>query len=89
LRDFDLREVKVSQTIIAQSRQVWLVADSTKFNRPAMVEVGRLAQIDRFFTDKDPPPPFPALLLDAQVQCDVAHAPAARSGDAKPAGLPI
>jgi DeoR family glycerol-3-phosphate regulon repressor len=75
LRDFDLREVKVSQTIIAQAREVWLAADNTKFNRPATVEVARLAQIDRLFTDEEPPAPFPALLFDAQVQCDVAHAP--------------
>ena len=27
LRDFDLREVKVAQTIIAQAREVWLAAD--------------------------------------------------------------
>ncbi len=30
LRDFDPREVKVAQTIIEQSREVWLVADQDK-----------------------------------------------------------
>ena len=73
LRDFDLREVKVAQTIIAQAREVWLAADHTKFNRPAMVELATLAQIDRLFTDAAPPEPFPALLQDAQVQCTVAE----------------
>ena len=72
LRDFDLREVKVAQTIIAQAREVWLAADASKFNRPAMIEVGTLAQIDRLFTDAPPPPPFPDLLARAQVRCDVA-----------------
>jgi len=56
LRDFDVREVKVAQAIIRASRQLWLVADRSKFNRPAMVEVGRLDQIDRLLalagTDK-------------------------------------
>ena len=33
LRDFDYREVKVAQTIIAHSREVWLAADASKFNR--------------------------------------------------------
>ena len=33
LRDFDYREVKVAQTIIEQSREVWLAADHSKFNR--------------------------------------------------------
>lgn len=37
LRDFDLREVKVAQTIIGQSREVWLAADHSKFSRQAMV----------------------------------------------------
>jgi DeoR family glycerol-3-phosphate regulon repressor len=72
LRDFDYREVKVAQTIIEHSREVWLAADHSKFMRPAMVELATLSQIDRLFTDKSPPEPFPTLLADAQVQCVVA-----------------
>ena len=72
LRDYDYREVKVSQTIINHAREVWMAADCSKFNRPAMVEVAKLQQIDRLFTDGQPPEPFPALLADAQVQCTVA-----------------
>jgi DeoR family transcriptional regulator, glycerol-3-phosphate regulon repressor len=72
LRDYDYREVKVSQTIIAHAREVWLAADHSKFNRPAMVEVADLSQIDRLFTDSLPPEPFPSLLDQAQVRLDVA-----------------
>jgi DeoR family transcriptional regulator, glycerol-3-phosphate regulon repressor len=72
LRDFDPREVKVAQAIITQSREVWLAADASKFNRPAMVELASLDQIDRLFTDAQPPAPFPDLLAAAQVQCVVA-----------------
>lgn len=72
LRDFDYREVKVAQTIIAQAREVWLAADHSKFNRPAMVQVAQLEQIHRLFTDAPPPEPFPRLLQDAQVLCTVA-----------------
>ena len=72
LRDFDLREVKVAQTIIAQAREVWLAADASKFNRPAMIQLGTLSQIDRLFTDAAPPAPFPALLESAQVRCEIA-----------------
>ncbi|MEP6964286.1 MAG: DeoR/GlpR family DNA-binding transcription regulator [Polaromonas sp.] len=73
LRDFDYREVKVAQTIIAQAREVWLAADSSKFNRPAMVELARLSQISRLFTDQAPPEPFPALLTEAGVSCEIAR----------------
>lgn len=72
LRDYDFREVKVSQTIISHAREVWLAADSSKFNRPAMVEVGHLNQIDRLFTDAPPPEPFPTLLAEAQVRYEVS-----------------
>ena len=72
VRDFDLREVKVAQTIVAQAREVWLAADASKFNRPAMVQLAELAQIDRLFTDAAPPAPFPDLLAAAQVRCTIA-----------------
>jgi len=74
LRDFDYREVRVAQTIIEHAREVWLTADHTKFNRPAMVELARLDQIDRLFTDLPPPAPFPGLLADAGVRLAVAPA---------------
>jgi DeoR family glycerol-3-phosphate regulon repressor len=72
LRDYDYREVKVSQTIIAHAREVWVAADISKFNRPAMVEVANLSQIDRLFTDGTPPEPFPAMLAEAQVRYEVS-----------------
>ena len=72
LRDFDYREVKVARAIISHSREVWLAADHSKFNRPAMVELGRLDQIDALFTDAQPPAPFPSLLAEAGVQLNVA-----------------
>ena len=72
LRDFDYREVKVAQTIIEHAREVWLAADHSKFNRPAMVQLATLEQIDRLFTDAAPPEPFPSLLKAAEVVCTVA-----------------
>jgi DeoR family glycerol-3-phosphate regulon repressor len=76
LRDYDYREVKVSRAIIEHARQVWLAADSSKFNRPAMVEVGQLAQVDMLFTEAVPPPPFPKLLSDAGAQLITCEATA-------------
>src|SRR4051812_2747882 len=69
LRDFDYREVKVARAIIEHSREVWLAADHGKFNRPAMVELARFDHLDRLFTDRPPPAPFPALLAAAGVDC--------------------
>jgi DeoR family transcriptional regulator, glycerol-3-phosphate regulon repressor len=74
LRDYDYREVKVSQAIISHAREVWLAADQSKFNRPAMVELARLSQIDKLFTDATPPEPYPALLEEAGVECIEADA---------------
>ena len=72
LRDFDYREVQVARAIIEQSREVWLVADHSKFNRPAMVELARIDQIDLLFTDVAPPEPFSKLLAEAGVQVELA-----------------
>ncbi len=72
LRDFDYREVKVARAIIEASRQVWLAADHSKFNRPAMVQLARLGEIDALFTDSAPPAAFRPLLADAGVELIVA-----------------
>jgi DeoR family glycerol-3-phosphate regulon repressor len=42
LLDFDYQEVRVSQAIIANARQV-ILADSSKFGRNAMIRLGRSA----------------------------------------------
>jgi DeoR family glycerol-3-phosphate regulon repressor len=72
LRDFDYREVKVARAIIEHSRQIWLAADHSKFNRPAMVQLAHFDEVDMLFTDAAPPGPFPALLAEAGVTCEVA-----------------
>jgi DeoR family glycerol-3-phosphate regulon repressor len=69
LRDYDYREVKVARAIIEHSREIWVAADHSKFNRPAMVELARFDQIDTLFTDEAPPAPFPQLLAHAGVNC--------------------
>jgi len=51
LLDFDFREVKVAQAILANARHVILVADATKFERTAPVRIGHLSQVDTFITD--------------------------------------
>lgn len=51
LLDYDFREVKVAQAIIANARHVILVSDATKFERTAPVRIGHLSQVDTFITD--------------------------------------
>ena len=62
LLDFDYREVRVAQTIIANSRQVFLVTDHSKFGRNAMVRLGNITQVSALFTDRPPPEPIRELL---------------------------
>lgn len=52
LLDFDYREVKVAQAIIANARHVILVADTSKFDRSAPVRVGHMEQIDTYVCDR-------------------------------------
>lgn len=58
LLDFDIQEVGVSQSILHQSRQTFLVADHSKLSRSAPARIASLAEIDTLFTDR----PLPAAL---------------------------
>lgn len=60
LLDFDVQEVNVSQTIIKQSRKVFLVLDSSKLSRSAPSRIAPLSDIDTVFTDQ----PLPNDLAD-------------------------
>nr|WP_208404043.1 DeoR/GlpR family DNA-binding transcription regulator [Sphingomonas insulae] len=50
--DYDVDEVRVSQTIIRNARQVILAIDSSKLDRPAPVRIGNLDDIDWLVTDR-------------------------------------
>ena len=54
LLDFDYREVKVAQAIIANARHVVLVSDASKFERTASVRIGHISQVHTFITDHCP-----------------------------------
>lgn len=60
LLDFDIQEVGVSQTILAQSRRTVLVADHSKLKRSAPVRVASLSEIGTFVTDRPLPPALAA-----------------------------
>ena len=58
LLDFDYREVRVSQAIIKNARNVFLVADSSKLSRTAPARIGQMSEIDAYFTDNPLPDPL-------------------------------
>ncbi|MRK23326.1 DeoR/GlpR family DNA-binding transcription regulator [Pseudomonas sp. JG-B] len=70
LLDFDYQEVRVSQAIIENARQVFLAADSSKFGRNAVVRLGALSLVDRLFTDHQPSPALTRLLAEHKVHLD-------------------
>jgi DeoR family glycerol-3-phosphate regulon repressor len=67
LRDFDYREVRVSEAIIEHSRTVFLVADHSKFWRPALVRLGDISKINALFTDKPVPAAMTRIFEEAKI----------------------
>jgi DeoR family glycerol-3-phosphate regulon repressor len=73
LLDFDYREVRVSQAIMEQARKTILVADHTKFERKAPVEIGKLNKVDAFVTDFPPSEKITKLCHEAEVELIVTE----------------
>jgi DeoR family glycerol-3-phosphate regulon repressor len=72
LLDFDFREVRVTQAILASARQSFLVADAGKFTRKAPVRVAGLGSLDAFFTDAPLPVAVGRLCATGQTRVVVA-----------------
>ncbi len=72
LLDFDYREVRVVQAIMANSRRVWLAADHSKFGRNAMVRLGHLQDLDAVFTEREPPETWLKLLQESDTRLEIA-----------------
>ncbi|NHT77328.1 DeoR family transcriptional regulator [Rhizobium sp. PP-F2F-G38] len=68
LLDYDFREVKVAQAIIANARHVILVSDSSKFDRTAPVRIGHISQVDSFITDRCPSESIRAICREHNVE---------------------
>lgn len=77
--DYDYREVKVSQAILANARHRLLVADHLKFARSAPVRIGHIGMVDRLITDAAPPEPFAKVCAEHGVAIDVAEEPRAQA----------
>jgi DeoR family transcriptional regulator, glycerol-3-phosphate regulon repressor len=72
LLDFDADEVRAAQAILRNSRQVFLVADHSKFSRRPMVRMGSITEVSALFTDEPPPPAIVALLEQHEVALKIA-----------------
>jgi DeoR family glycerol-3-phosphate regulon repressor len=72
LLDFDYNEVWVTREIIRNSRKVFLVTDTSKFGRNAMVRLGNLSEIDVVFTDSEPPEAYVNAFSAAETRLVVA-----------------
>lgn len=68
LLDYDLREVRVAQAIMANAAHVILVSDATKFDRRAPMRIADISRINTFVTDRCPLPSFRDLLREHKVQ---------------------
>ena len=67
LLDYDFREVKVAQAIIANSSKVILAADHSKFGRSAMVKQANINQIDVLVTDQAVPEKVANILSEQNI----------------------
>ena len=74
LLDFDLAEVRVSKAILRQARQVFLVMDASKLDRPAPVRLASLSQMDAVFTDRALPEDLMAKCAEWQTVVHVVAA---------------
>lgn len=72
LLDYDYREVRIAQTILKHARKKILVADASKFERRAPVQIGHLSDIDIFVTDTPPSRDIIDLCATSGVQLEIA-----------------
>lgn len=67
LLDYDYREVRAAKAMMKNARQRWLVVDSSKFGRNAMMKLCHISELNAVFTDDDPPEELRPLLQNVRV----------------------
>src|SRR6186713_3395405 len=83
LLDFDYREVRAAQAIIANARRTILVSDSMKFTRSAPVRIGHISEVDIFVTDCTPPEPILEICRHKGVELEIAPGGETRDSEAQ------
>lgn len=72
LLDYDFREVRVAQAIIANARQVILVADSMKLERSAPIRIAHISAVDTIVTDQPLPEKLIKICRESEVEVVVS-----------------
>lgn len=67
LLEYDVNEVAVMRTMMANARQVLLAVDHTKFHAAVSVRLAGIAEVDALVTDAPPPAALAALLPEQEV----------------------
>ena len=88
--DFDHDEATVARAMIRQARSITLLADHSKFGRPALMPICHLSQVSRLVTDRMPPEALGDLLRAAKTEVILADGGAPgreteRTGGGRPA----
>ncbi|MGE4252023.1 MAG: DeoR/GlpR family DNA-binding transcription regulator [Parvibaculaceae bacterium] len=74
IMDYNVDEAYVSRAMIEAARSVTVLADASKLNRNALIQICGPERIDRLVTDKAPEPALASLLTLAGVDIIVAEA---------------
>lgn len=68
LTEFNYDDAIVKRMIISHAQEVILLADSSKFSKPAFIRYGSLKDINTLITDKLPPQPFLGQLNELNIR---------------------
>lgn len=72
IMDFDAREAEIAQAIMERVNMVTVLADSSKFGKPAIFEVAPLKSVNRLICDEFPDSPVSRAILAAGIEVIIA-----------------
>ncbi|WP_417586134.1 DeoR/GlpR family DNA-binding transcription regulator [Pararhodobacter oceanensis] len=73
LLDYDIQEVGVSQALLSQARQTWLVSDHSKLSRSAPARIASLSELDALFIDRALPAALKTRCADWDTRIEIAQ----------------
>ena len=73
LLDYDYRDAQASRAALEISRLKFAAADHSKFNADAMMPFAHVSEIDRLFTNQQPPAPIVDALEQGETELFIAR----------------